>query len=603
MVKAREVMRRYKQGERNFQNMNLCGANLQRQDLSRADFSGADIRSTNFNDSNLQGVNFSNAKAGLQRRWIVIQWGLAATLGIVVGVLQAVVGAFSAGFLEPTNFDNTLEQVIGIATYLLVVIFTYAGILLQGFSLRALYSTLSALILSIALVFAYAFIFRLAFPGVGALTGIVTAAITFVLAFSGAVAVAGSSSTISVFIGISCGAGLVSIGVSDAVVLTSLVVSTAVGLVFALFIAWRVFKEDEKFGVLRASGLVIAAIGGTSFSGTDLTSATFASANLPNSSFSHSRKNNTCLTHVCWKGVEHLNRMRVRTSILQDYRVRSLLTTPEKGYKQDLSNVNLRGANLSGVTLEQANLTRAILSNALLKNTVLKDAVLTEAQAVGADFTSACLTGATIEAWNIDSTTIFKNIDCDYVYLLAQPDAKGDRERRPHDPNKIFQPGDFEKLFKEIQDDVQILIRNGGDPVALRSAFKKIRENYPDLPEDTFQGFQRRDNDVLVTLKVPPGTDKAKFERDWDSGYQAGLQAGREESAALLASAEKRADSMEAIALTIAQNPATVHNTQTMTGQDNRQNIEVGGNVKDSIIGQGDDNRFTNADKSQSKPD
>jgi len=297
---------------------------------------------------------------------------------------------------------------------------------------------------------------------------------------------------------------------------------------------------------------------------------------------------------VCWQGAQQLNRARVGNAILQDRKVRILLTTPEKGYRQNLSNANLRGANLSGVTLESANLTRAILSGALLKGTILKDAVLTEAQAVNADFTHTCLTGATLEAWNIDSTTTFKNIDCEYVYLLERPKNRDDRERRPHDINKVFQPGDFEKLFKEVQDDVQILIRDGVNPVALRSAFQKIREEYPDLPEDAFQGFQRRNEDVLVTVKVPPEIDKSEFERNWDSGYQAGLKAGREESAALLDSAEKRASSSEAIALALAQNPTPIQNTQNMTMSDRSQTIEVQGTVDNSVIGQGNDNHLSN---------
>ena len=372
---------------------------------------------------------------------------------------------------------------------------------------------------------------------------------------------------------------------------------------FSAYVGWQVLKENEKFEILRLIGLTLSSLGGTSFSGADLAGATFSQARLKSTNFANSRKNNTCLTHVCWQGAQQLNRARVGNAILQDRKVRTLLTMPEKGYKQDFSNVNLRGANLSGVTLEKATLTRAILSGALLKGTILKDAVLTEAQAVNADFTNACLTGATLEAWNIDSTTIFKNIDCEYVYLLEQPKNRDDRERRPHDINKVFQPGDFEKLFKEVQDDVQILIRNGVNPVALRSAFQKIREEYPDLPEDAFQGFQRRDEDVLVTVKVPPEIDKSEFERHWDSGYQAGLKAGREESAALLASAEQRASSSEAIALALAQNPTPIQNTQNMTMSDRSQNIEIKGNVDRSVIGQGDDNNLTNKSQQPKEPE
>ena len=213
-------------------------------------------------------------------------------------------------------------------------------------------------------------------------------------------------------------------------------------------------KEDKKFDILRGFGLALATLGGTSFAGADLTGATFSQAGLKSTNFADSRQSKTNFTHVCWKQADRLNRARLGSAILQDRHVCTLLTTPEKGYKQDFTDTNLRGANLSGVTLEQAILRRAVLSDALFRDAVLEGAVLTEAQAVNADFTGAHLTGATLEAWNINSTTTLKNIDCRYVFLRETPDARGSRERRPHDPDKLFQSGDFEKLFKEMLDEV-----------------------------------------------------------------------------------------------------------------------------------------------------
>jgi hypothetical protein len=78
---------------------------------------------------------------------------------------------------------------------------------------------------------------------------------------------------------------------------------------------------------------------------------------------------------------------------------------------------------------------------------------LKASQCLGTDLSGAHLTGATLEGWNIDHATNLHAIDSAYVYLLEPFDALGQRrddhhrERLPHDPDKIFGPGDFETYF------------------------------------------------------------------------------------------------------------------------------------------------------------
>jgi len=52
-MKAKEVLQRYSNGERNFQRVNLRGKSFKGADLSGADFSEADIRGTNFREATL----------------------------------------------------------------------------------------------------------------------------------------------------------------------------------------------------------------------------------------------------------------------------------------------------------------------------------------------------------------------------------------------------------------------------------------------------------------------------------------------------------------------------------------------------------------------
>ncbi len=436
-MNAKEVLRRYAAGERNFCNVNLRGANFKGQNLSGADFSGADIRSASFADVNLRGANFTKAQAGLQRQWMIVQLLLIGAIVAVAGVLQGFAGAFSTYFLNSGNFSSATEGVTAGIVYLLLVFAVYAVISFQGFTIQALGSVLTAFAFAVAGVSAIAITGVGAFADVFAVTvifsGAGAVAVTFSVGFAGAVAVTFTGA----FAGVGAFAGAVGFAVGLA------------GLLFSLYVGRRVLKEDEKFDILRVFGLALSALGGTSFAGADLTGATFSQARLKNTNFVNSRRSKTSFTHVCWKQADQLNRARLGSGILQDRRVRTLLSEPEKGYKQDLTDANLRGANLSGVTLEQAILRRAILSDALLSGAMLEGAILTEVQAVNADFTGARLTGATLEAWNIDSTTTLKNIDCRYVFLRETPDARGSLERRPHNPDKDFQPGDFEKFLKK----------------------------------------------------------------------------------------------------------------------------------------------------------
>ena len=101
-------------------------------------------------------------------------------------------------------------------------------------------------------------------------------------------------------------------------------------------------------------------------------------------------------------------------------------------------------------------------------------------------------------------------------------------------------------------DEVQILIRNGIEPAAFRVAFQSIMEQNPDITQDSIKSIEKQGEDVLLTLEVPEAANKAKIERDWDAGYQAGLKAGK--TAERLASGQK----FEHIAFALAEKAINV---------------------------------------------
>ncbi len=70
-MKAKELLRRYAAGERNFQRANLCGQDLKGKDLSGSDFSYANIRGANFSHTILKDTDLTGVKAGLRGGWFI----------------------------------------------------------------------------------------------------------------------------------------------------------------------------------------------------------------------------------------------------------------------------------------------------------------------------------------------------------------------------------------------------------------------------------------------------------------------------------------------------------------------------------------------------
>mgnify|MGYP003874802365 CR=1 FL=1 len=345
------------------------------------------------------------------------------------------------------------------------------------------------------------------------------------------------------------------------------------------YVVWRAIKGDEKFALVRSVGITLGAWGGTSFCGANLYGASFYNAILKSTNFNASRQQDTNLTHVCWSGAAKLDFARVGASILANSAVRDLLTS-RNGYKKSYRAANLRGADLRGVNLNLANLQQADLSGALLQQANLSAANLREVLAVGADFTGACLTGACLEAWNIDHTTQLEGVDCQYVFLLEQPNALGSRERRPHDPSAVFAPGDFEQLYRKIMNTVQILLRNGVNPDAFRDAFQQLMRDHPDISADSILGIEKKGRDVLLTLEVEDTADKAQIAQAFLKPYEERVRQLEGEVNRLNS---LRAADMKEVLLTFAAQPNITTNQligagTAMTDQtNNSQKISIGG--------------------------
>ncbi|MEG4022417.1 pentapeptide repeat-containing protein [Microcoleus sp. S13C4] len=499
---------------KDFSGKNLRGRNFKGQDLTGAKFIGADIRGANFTNAILREADFTRAKAGLQRHWTIFLVTISLFLSVISGYISGFATYWVAVFLTVYNIKQ-----FTIPPGVVVLIF------LEIFFIATIYKGLGAGAVVGAVAAAGAAVVAVAGAVPGAMAGTVAMAAAAAAAVVMAVAVAAAGAEAAV------GAAVVAVAgaVAGAVVATMAEVeAVAVGVAGAgagagigICIAWLAMAGDEEHAFVRTVAIASATTGGTSFRNADLTDANFTEATLKSTDFRTAN-----LTRTCFRNTEKLDRARVGNSILADTRVRKLLVTGN-GYNKSYVGANLQGANLTGdVNLSYANLKQANLSEATLHQANLEFANLTETQALATDFTEAYFTGACLEAWNIDATTKLDRVNCRFVYLLEYPQpGTGDRERRPHHINKCFEPGDFEKLYKKIMETVQILIKDGLNPEAFTAAFQKLMQEFPDITPESIQGIEKKENDVLLTLKVPEETDKGKVEQIWDEVYQARLEA------------------------------------------------------------------------------
>ena len=176
---------------------------------------------------------------------------------------------------------------------------------------------------------------------------------------------------------------------------------------------------------------------------------------------------------------------------------------------------NLIGVDLSGANLNNANLNSVNLNGANLNNTFL-----IATQALRANFQGATLTGACLEDWNINSRTNLEGVICEYIYLKSNQ-----RERRPHDPNQNFAPGEFTKLFQKALETVDLIFSDGIDWQAFLASLQKLQVESGDS-ELAIQAIERKSGGAFVVrVEVPPDANKAEIEKQVKREYDIQLKA------------------------------------------------------------------------------
>ena len=211
----------------------------------------------------------------------------------------------------------------------------------------------------------------------------------------------------------------------------------------------------------------------------------------------------------------------------------------------DLYGADLYGANLSSADLSSADLYGANLYGADLYGAKLIDANLNMTQALYTNFEGANLTGACIEDWNINSKTNLENVKCDYIFLKYTYLEEEGRwvfiDRIPHDPDKIFAPGEFTKRYQKILETVDLYFGEGIDWQVFLQSFQKLQEEEKlkiqngDLEIPIVQGIKNTgDGSFVIEIGVSPDTDKGEWEKSFWQQYQPMLEAQEEKYKLLL---------------------------------------------------------------------
>ncbi len=254
-------------------------------------------------------------------------------------------------------------------------------------------------------------------------------------------------------------------------------------------------------------------------SGVNLSEADLNGANLSRSNFIGADLHGALLRKANFIGA-NLNRANLRETILFGATFVEADLIEADLTRAHLTSAIITGANLSRADLTSAKLTGADLTRANSYRTQFSKANLSRAKALGTNFAEAIFTGACLENWNINSETNLDKVNCDYIYL-----KENQQERRPHDPNKNFAPGEFTKLFQKVLETVDLIFKDGIEWQAFLASFQKLQVECGGS-ELAIQAIERKSGGAFVVrVEVPADANKAEVEQYLKREYEIQLKA------------------------------------------------------------------------------
>jgi uncharacterized protein YjbI with pentapeptide repeats len=281
-------------------------------------------------------------------------------------------------------------------------------------------------------------------------------------------------------------------------------------------------KNSKNFMFFRDWAIILGTFKGTSFYNLDLSNINFTDAKLANTDL-RARK----LYRTCFQGVTGLERARVdsRYLDLENPKVQKLLTQGASEDK-DFSLLNLRGAYLQNAQMRRFNFTNTDFTGAYMQGFTgadmqgadLRGSILVRTQVIGVDFSGADLTGICIEDWSVNSQTIFTNVKCDYIY------RKLDENGEPTDrfpANRNFEPREFESLYQEVENVVELIFKEGKNWQAALFGLRKLQIEEDDENLDLqLKGIEKRGDLWVFKVTYNQVLPKQEVEQRLNAAYQ-----------------------------------------------------------------------------------
>lgn len=317
---------------------------------------------------------------------------------------------------------------------------------------------------------------------------------------------------------------------------------------------------------------------------TNLSSANLRGANLRVTNLFGANLSSANLFGANLKGA-NLSRVNLRGANLVKANLSNVDCSDANLSSANLSGSNLKGFNFSnidcsGAKLIDVNLSGATLINTNLSGVNLSNALLIASQFLGSNLTAATLTGACIQDWNINSATQLDDVICKYVYLKGEWSNQKRKcllsDRRPSDPDCIFAPGEFSKLFQKALETVDLIFGDGIDWKAFFQSFQELRSQYDD-DDLSIQAIEKKSGGAFVIrLEVPAEADKGAIESRAKELYERELQLLETQYRAELHAKEREIESyrrestnMMEIAKLLASKPITVEAKAVAENQSN----------------------------------
>ena len=335
-------------------------------------------------------------------------------------------------------------------------------------------------------------------------------------------------------------------------------------VVFSYIETFSIERQKSHFPFLWTWAIVIGSWRGTSFYNLDLSDVNFTNAKLANTDL-RARK----LYRTRFESVTGLERARVdsRYLDLEIPKVQKLLSH-ECSEEKDFSRLNLRGAYLQGVDLRHMKFVDTDLTGADLTGADLRGALLVNARVINVDFSEANLTGICIQDWNINSQTCFTNVQCDYIYRKLD-DKEKPTDRHPSDRN--FNPREFESLYQEVGNIVELVFKEGVNWRAFAFTLQKLQLEDEGMGLE-LRGIEKRGDLWIVKVAHNENVLSAEVERT--------LYARHEEMQALLVTKEQQINQL--LGIVSDQSAALKNYSQKPFGQ----NFLISGSTITNLAGE-----------------